>query len=203
VSTEPAAAAPRRPGRPRSAESHQAILRATLELLVVEGLRGLSIETIAQRAGVGKATIYRRWSSKEEIVAEAVSNLHAELPVPDTGTARGDFLALADFLVAASEARGGDGNVLARLLGEASQDAKLHEIFTANLVEPRRRAVRTILQRGIERGELRDDVDMDLMIDAVVGANIYRALISRDSLRIISRRAGALFDAFYEGLRRR
>jgi AcrR family transcriptional regulator len=202
LTTEPAAA-PRRPGRPRSAESHQAILRATLELLVVEGLRGLSIEMIAQRAGVGKATIYRRWSSKEEIVGEAVSNLHAELPVPDTGSARGDFLAFADFLVKASEARGGGADVLARLLGEASHDARLHQIFTANLVEPRRRAVRTILQRGIDRGELRDDVDIELMIDAVVGANIYRAMISRDSLRTISKRAGELFDALYEGLRAR
>jgi AcrR family transcriptional regulator len=202
VSTEQPTA-PRRPGRPRSAESHQAILRATLELLVIEGLRGLSIEMIAQRAGVGKATIYRRWKSKEEIVAEAVSNLHAELPVPDTGSARGDFLAFADFLVKASEERGGGADVLARLLGEAAHDEHLHAIFTANLVEPRRRAVRTILQRGVDRGELRGDVDIELMIDAVVGANIYRALISRDSLRTIGGRAGELFDALYEGVRAR
>ena len=194
------AAAPRRPGRPRSAESHQAILRATLELLVVEGLQGLSIESIAQRAGVGKTTIYRHWKSKEEIVAEAVSNLHAELPVADTGSARDDFLALADHLVKLSESRGGGADVLARLLGEASGDDRLHQIFTANLVEPRRAAVRAILTRGIERGELRDDVDIELMIDLLVGPNIYRMLIEQQSLRTVRDRAEQLFDALVEGL---
>jgi AcrR family transcriptional regulator len=199
VSTEQEAT--RRPGRPRSAESHQAILRATLELLAVEGLRGLSIETIAQRAGVGKATIYRRWSSKEDIVAEAVSNLQAELPVPETGSVRGDFLAFAGFLAERAEATGGGGEVIARLLGEASRDDRLHEIFTQNLVGPRRAAVRTILERGIERGELRGDIDVELMIDVIVGANIYRALVRRDDMRTIVGRAGELYDALFDGLR--
>lgn len=200
MSTEQADA-PRRPGRPRSAESHQAILRATLELLAIEGLRGLSVEAIAQRAGVGKATIYRRWSAKEEIVAEAVSNLQAELPVPDTGTARGDFLAFAQFLAERASATGGGAEILARLLGEAAHDERLHQIFTENLVGPRRAAVRTILERGRERGELRDDIDIELMIDVIVGANIYRALVRRDDLRTIIGRAGELYDALFDGLR--
>ena len=190
----------RRPGRPRSAESHQAILRSTMELLLSEGLRGLSIEGVAQRAGVGKATIYRRWRSKEELVGEAVSNLHATLPVPDTGSARGDFLELARWLVEAAEARGGGADVLSQLVSEAAHDERLHEIFTANLVEPRRAVVRTILARGIGRGEIRGDVDMELMIDMLVGPNTYRALISRAELRSIYERAGRVFDVLYEGI---
>jgi len=198
--SDQATAEPRRPGRPRSAESHQAILRSTLELLLTEGLRGLSIEAVAQRAGVGKATIYRHWSSKEDLVAEAVSNLHAELPVPDTGSARGDFLELAEWLVAAAEQRGGGADVLSQLVAEASHDERLSEIFIANLVEPRRRVAGRILERGIERGELRGDVDLELMIDMLAGPNVYRALVMHESLRDVYSRAPALFDALYQGL---
>lgn len=195
--------ATRRPGRPRSAESHQAILRSALELLLAEGLRGLSMEGIAQRAGVGKATIYRRWSSKEDLVAEAVANLNAELPVPDTGSAKDDFVALARFLVEAAEQRGGNTDVLTRLVSESAHDDRLHEIFTQNLVEPRREVVRKILRRGIDRGELRGDVDLELMVDIVVGPNTYRGLISREGLRAIYGRAPLVFDVIYEGLRPR
>jgi AcrR family transcriptional regulator len=201
LSTE--AEVPRRPGRPRSTESHHAILRSTLELLVDGGLKGLSIGAIAQRAGVGKATIYRHWSSKEEIVAEAIESFQAEIDVPDTGSARGDFLEMMGRLVTASEQRGGGADVLSRLLAEASSDPEMHEIFRKHLVEPRRAAVRTILRRAVERGELRDDLDVDLMIDLVVGPNTYRALVEGGDLRYIYGRAPQVFDAVFEGIARR
>src|SRR5260370_2635522 len=85
----------RKAGRPRSAQSHQAILKATLALFAEEGLAGLSIEAIAERAGVGKTTIYRRWSSKEDVIKDALTLFRGDHPLPDTGNIRDDLLYIA------------------------------------------------------------------------------------------------------------
>src|SRR5437899_12567871 len=85
----------RKAGRPRSVQSHQAILEATLEIFAEEGLQGLSIEAIAERAGVGKTTIYRRWSSKEDVIKDALDLFRGEHPLPDTGNIRDDLLYIA------------------------------------------------------------------------------------------------------------
>ena len=84
------------PGRPRSAASHQAILQSTLELLAEVGFEAMSIEAIATRAGVGKTTIYRRYSSKSELVADAIENVREEVFIPDTGSLWGDIDALIE-----------------------------------------------------------------------------------------------------------
>ena len=109
--------------------------------------------------------------------------------------------------IAGVPAAAGDGIAqtvaAASQVGGSSRDERLHEIFTTNLVGPRRAVVRTILERGIERGEIRADLDVELMIDVIVGANIYRALVRRDDLRTIVGRAGELVDVLFEGLRRR
>src|SRR5438067_8052092 len=94
-STDPATPATRKPGRPRSARAHRAILAAALALLAEEGFEAMSMEGVAARAGVGKSTIYRRWASKEALLIEAVSSIHAEAPIVDTGNIRDDLLALA------------------------------------------------------------------------------------------------------------
>ena len=86
------AESPRRtPGRPRSEASHHAIIEATLELLIESGYGALTMDAVRTRAGVGKATIYRRWSSKEELVSDAIVVLHEEFDTPDTGSLRGDY----------------------------------------------------------------------------------------------------------------
>jgi AcrR family transcriptional regulator len=109
----------RPPGRPRSERSHLAIVKATLELLVEVGYARITMEEVQRRAGVGKATIYRRWASKEELVKDAIQHFSAELPVPDTGSLKGDYAAISTALVAiargpecrlgdAATARGGE-----------------------------------------------------------------------------------------------
>jgi AcrR family transcriptional regulator len=166
----------RRPGRPRSPEAHAAILRAALELAVEGGLRGLSMEAIAARAGVGKATIYRRWKSKEALFAEAIGSIALAPEVPDTGTVRGDFQAASDEAVGrmAPEAF----RVLPRLMADAADDPELLDVLRQALVRPRRAAIATILRRGIERGELRADIDVDLVSDMLIGPMIARVLMS-------------------------
>ena len=132
----------RRPGRPRSPEAHAAILRAALELAVEGGLRGLSMEAIAARAGVGKATIYRRWKSKEALFAEAIGSIALNPEVPDTGSVRGDFEAASGAAVGrmAPEAF----RVLPRLMADAGDDPELLEALQrARAPAARRRSRRS------------------------------------------------------------
>ena len=171
------AESPRRmPGRPRSEASHQAIIEATLELLVEAGYGSLTMEAVRTRAGVGKATIYRRWASKEELVSDAIVVLHEEFDTPDTGSLRGDYAALAA-AVRASASRGGT-TLAPRLLGEAVNDPELFAIFRANLIEPRRAVLRTVLQNAIARGEIRQGLDLELLLDLFAGPAVYRLLIT-------------------------
>jgi AcrR family transcriptional regulator len=176
------AESPRRmPGRPRSEASHQAIIRATLELLLETGYRSLTMEGVRARAGVGKATIYRRWSSKEELVRDAIVFMHDDLEAPDTGSLRGDYHGMAARVRSAAR-RAGASTFMPRLLGETANDPELHAIFYENLVAPRRAQMRAILERAVARGEIRDDVDIDLIIDLFAGPVIYRLLITGGDL---------------------
>jgi AcrR family transcriptional regulator len=183
MSDRAVAPAKRRPGRPRSAAAEQAILGAALGLAAEVGLTKMTIEGVATRAGVGKATIYRRWDSKEELFADALRGVAADMELPpDGGSFRADWLAIIgqEFdRIAASGAR-----ILPRLMSEAADDPLLFELLIERMVAPRRRIAAELIRRGIARGELRADLDPELTIDLLVGPIIYRALIS-----------GAEFDA--------
>ncbi|HZH23488.1 MAG TPA: TetR/AcrR family transcriptional regulator [Solirubrobacteraceae bacterium] len=189
----------RPPGRPRSERSHLAIVKATLELLVEVGYARITMEEVQRRAGVGKATIYRRWASKEELVKDAIQHFSAELPVPDTGSLKGDYAAISTALVAIARDRNA-ALVMPRLLAEASRDPDLHAIFYAQLVEPRRRVARIALERARDRGELREDVDLELTIDMLAGPIVYRFLITGGDLAPAAAVAPRLLDALLEGL---
>jgi AcrR family transcriptional regulator len=188
----------RRPGRPRSPEAHAAILRAALELAVEGGLRGLSMEAIAARAGVGKATIYRRWKSKEALFVEAIGLIALTPEVPDTGSARGDFEAMSGAAVGrmAPEAF----RVLPRLMADAGDDPELLEALRAALVRPRRAAIATILRRGVERGELRPDLDVELTCDLIIGPLIARVLLAGGDPRALEGYPIRVWDALARGI---
>jgi AcrR family transcriptional regulator len=193
------AESPRRtPGRPRSEASHQAIIRATLELLLEAGYRALTMEGVRARAGVGKATIYRRWSSKDELVRDAIVFLHDDVGAPDTGSLRGDYEGMATRVLSAA-ARSGAATLMPRLLGDVANDPELRAIFYENLVEPRRAQMRTILQRAVARGEIRDDVDVELMIDLFAGPVVYRLLITGGDYAQLHT-VDEQFDALLNGL---
>ena len=187
----------RRPGRPRSAAADGAILRATLELLLEGGYRGLSMEHVATRAGVGKATLYRRYGSREELVADAVRHLNQEIPPPDTGTVGGDIVALAGAVLAAA-GRVGAATFMPRMLADAADDADMHAIFYENLVAPRREVMAKVLRRGVARGELREDLDIELAVDLLAGPWVYRLLISGGELPDIDPQA--LLDLVLSGI---
>jgi AcrR family transcriptional regulator len=188
----------RRPGRPRSPEAHAAILRAALELAVEGGLRGLSMEAIAARAGVGKATIYRRWKNKEALFAEAIGSIAVAPDVPDTGSVKGDFAVVSGAALGrmAPEAF----RVIPRLLADAADDPELLEALHEALLRPRRVAITEILRRGIERGELRADLDVDLVSDMLIGPMIARVLMAGGDPRVLDGLPMRVWDTLAAGI---
>jgi AcrR family transcriptional regulator len=153
-------------GRPRSEEAHQAILDATLELLVEVGFSALTVEGVAQRAGVGKATIYRRWASKLPLVVEAFSGLPGFEEV-DTGSLRRDLKETLESYLEAFNATS-LSTVFPSLAGERKHNPELSKLLEP-VAKSRREPFVRIFERARERGEISPDVDIDLAADLVVG----------------------------------
>jgi AcrR family transcriptional regulator len=169
-------------GRRRSERSHHAILAATQELLLERGYANLTIEGIAARAGVGKQTIYRWWPSRAALVLEAYVTGEEAVPPPAEGrSVRDDVRALLGWLIAVlAEPTGGP--VLAGLVSDLQHDADLAEGFRRHVVPARREGMVAALERGRARGEIREDADLELAVDALHGAVFYRLLLSGEQL---------------------
>jgi AcrR family transcriptional regulator len=168
----------RPPGRPRSLEADEAILEAAVELFAEGGLDGLTVEGVAARANVGKATIYRRYPSKVDLVIAASRSFALDgddLP-PDTGSTRADLLALVNWLIAMLTATP-LGRALPMMVADRARVPELAEAHRA-LVEEKRARHREVVGRAVARGDLRADVDLEAVIDAYVGPVFYRFLIS-------------------------
>jgi AcrR family transcriptional regulator len=175
VNSETPAGAPSA-GRPRSEEAHRAILDAALELLVESGYSALTVEGIASRAGVGKATIYRRWASKLPLVIEAFGRLPG-LEEADTGDLVTDLeRMLRSYLEVFSSTP--LGAVVPSLAGELPHNPELSELF-APVVRSRRQPLIRALQRGVARGEIPADTDLDLAADLIVGPITVRLFFTR------------------------
>jgi AcrR family transcriptional regulator len=184
--------------RPRSAESHAAILQAALELVVDGGLRGTSIEGIAARAGVGKATIYRRWKTKEELFTEALRMVAFALPDPDTGSLHGDVEAITAFNLQHTPRKA--ALLMPRLMIEAADDPVLFAVMREVLVDPRRAILGAVLERAVARGELREGLDLEDVIDMLIGPLIYEILITGADMQTISTLPGRILDMALEGI---
>src|SRR5579884_4281816 len=171
----------RTPGRPRSEDARQAILRSTLKLLQETGFHDLSIEAIAADAFVGKATVYRWWPNKAALVAEAfLSSADEELRFPDTGSVRKDMGLQMNNLIKVF--RGRRGRIVSALIGGGQSDPDLIHAFVERFVRPRRAEAYETLKRGMARGELPKDLDMDSMLDTLYGAIYMRFLLRHDDL---------------------
>lgn len=156
--------------------AERAILEATLELLAQNGISGFSVEAVATRAGVGKATIYRRWSSKLPLVVDAITTL-PELQLPDSGTLRGDFRQALGNLVTILRSSP-LGRVLPQLVAEHGGDRDLDHVV-GRYLERRRAPLVEIARRGLSRGELPAGCDADMLVDLLVGPIVNRLLFSR------------------------
>ncbi len=184
AASPPAEESPRRTGRGRvrSEEARQAILAATWDLVDEEGFSRLTMEKIAARAEVSKATVYRWWANRAAVAMDALLE-HVTIAVPflDSGSTVED---ICEQLRSAVEFlnTGHAGHVIAGLIGDAQHDPKLAALFRAQYLAVRREQARMMLQRGIERGQLRDDIDLEVTLDALYGPIYYRLLIGHGPL---------------------
>lgn len=165
----------RRPGRPRSERADQAILAAALDLFAELGPDALGIEQVAARAGVGKATIYRRWPGKEEMLLDALGSLATKMPEPQGRSVRADLTALLTAICreAADPRR---ARLFALLQGEGVRYPRLMKRYVETVVQPRRDIVRSVLRRGIGTGELRENADIEaaaFLLEGAVLASMY------------------------------
>ena len=169
-----AAADPRPPGRPRSLEVDVALLDATLEEYAAHGFDGMSVDAVAARAGSGKAAIYRRYGSKLALVAAAMYRSGEHKPVPDEGSIEADLRGLTDHLHDLVN----DptlGACLRHMAADAPANPELQAVHDS-FVQERRAGTQLVLQRGIDRGELRPDLDLDLATDLLTGPVFLRHL---------------------------
>jgi AcrR family transcriptional regulator len=162
-------------GRRRSEASRKAILDATYELLKTIGFHQMSIEGVASRAGVGKATIYRWWSSKGVMAVEAFMEAIAPaIAFRGKGSARADIE--RQMKVLAEAYRGRAGEIFTEMIGFSQSDADMREAFFVGYLKPRREAAKAALQRGIDQGEFLPNLDLEALVDALYGPLIYRML---------------------------
>jgi AcrR family transcriptional regulator len=162
----------KRPGRPRSAQSHQAILRAALQLLAEVGFNAMSMDAIAACARVGKTTIYRRYASKAELVADAIENVREEIILPDTGTLWGDIEALIENAAQITLSPVGRQTV-AMIISSASSNPQFAQIYWTKYLHPRRKSFAVVLERAKARNEIQANLDPDLVFDTMSGIMLY------------------------------
>lgn len=168
----------RKPGRPRSAQAHKAILAATLELLAQEGFQGLSIEDIAARAGVGKTTIYRRWSSKDELVIDAIHEIQVDLTTVDTGNFRNDLVILFKAANQGIMTHPLLPQLVLRLISEFQANPEIFQVFLTQLLIPRIQRFMYMVEQAQARGEIRRDIDWTLALELITGPIFIHLLIS-------------------------
>jgi AcrR family transcriptional regulator len=190
---------PRRRGRPRRAAARQAIVDATLQLLAERGFQAATMDAIADRAGVSKNTIYRRWTSKEELIADALSELTASAELSSDGEIHVLLLEhirdvdgiLDDPLV---------GRLLPGLLGELQRNPAFAEAYAEHVVRPRRQAIIELLERAIDAGELRAGARPDEIADLLIGPLLLRHLFAVGLPPRPARYAELLLETIWSGI---
>jgi AcrR family transcriptional regulator len=167
--------APRPPGRPRSVRADEAIIEATLDLLA-EGstVEAISIEAIAGRAGVGKATIYRRWPGKDALLRDALRTLKGTPPTPIGRSVRDDLVLLVGAVGHHIDPRA--ARIMPCLVPEVNRSPEQYELYQ-NIVEPRRQLMRDVLRRGVQSGELRADLDVELVMALLTGPMLLQRML--------------------------
>lgn len=183
-------------GRPRDPEVDKAILDAVLELLGECGYEALTVEAVAARAGVGRASIYRRYSGRVELLEAAVRHFAPLRPdPPDTGSVRDDLIAIVKEFTSTLE-RGGSGRLIPSMVSAAGRHPEVREALV-RFSASKRAPTLEVIERGIRRGELRVDLDPQLLVDLLVGSAMYRIILRGE--HVSARHAERIVDAVLYG----
>jgi AcrR family transcriptional regulator len=194
---KPATPPPKRRGRQRSVAAESAILEAALELLSKKSLNDVTSEAIARKAGVSKATIYKWWPNKNLVALDAFSaRLKTDLTIPNTGSAKEDFTRhLRDAMAFYT---GPMGAMLRQFLAEGQSDPDFLKLFRKRFLKPRRDSLLAIWQRGVDRGEIRPEVEGELVLDLIFSPMVYRLLAGHGPLD--EKEATVIIDTVFRGL---
>jgi AcrR family transcriptional regulator len=166
----------KRPGRPRDETIDEEIVSSLFELIEEVGLGAVTIDAIAERAGVGKATIYRRWQSKEDLIVDAVAGLINVPELDESSDIRQVLLSgLQGIHSFMSESTA--GLVFPWLVGEVARGSEVGKRYSEAVIAPRRAAVAAQIEGAVKRGELRADLDVELAVDMFTGPVIIRKMI--------------------------
>jgi AcrR family transcriptional regulator len=189
---------PKPRGRHRSREAEAAILKATLHLLERNPLRKVTVDTIAERAGVSKATIYKWWPNKRLVALDAyLAGMTERVLMPDTGSAERDFTeqlrSLTEFYLSPS------GRLFKQFIAEGQSDPGFLALFRERFLYARRDAARVMWRRGVDRGEIRKEVDGEMVLDLIYGPTVFRLLAGHGALS--GQEASAMVEAAFGGLR--
>ncbi len=149
-------------GRPLDASRDVALREAALELLAEIGYDRLTIESVAARARASKTTIYRRWSGKAELIVDALNGLRGTAAVPDTGTLRGDLEAIAQNSTSTDNRF--DAQLMMGLITALARDAELRLVVRERLIDPHKARLKQVFERAVERGEVAEDRNLDLLV---------------------------------------
>jgi AcrR family transcriptional regulator len=188
---------PKPRGRQRSVAAQTAILAATIELLEHQSLRDVTADAIALRAGVSKATIYKWWPNKTLVALDAfLDRAESAVAIPDTGCTHADIEAQLKAVIAFYKNAG--GRLFRQFIGEGQSDPELLLMFRERFLTSRRNTVRVVWQRGIERGDIRADLDCELVIDLIYGPVIWRLLAGHCTLD--DQQAEAIVAAVFGGI---
>jgi AcrR family transcriptional regulator len=170
-------------GRPRSEESEESILAATIQLLSEKPLRDISMEEIARKAGVGKATIYKWWPSKAYVALDGfLRKANRMMPTPDTGSVRRDILEQVRSLMVFYKSPA--GNILGQFVAEAHSDKEFAALYRELFLKPRRDTTRVIFDRGVKRGEIDQNLDWELVLDMIYAPAVYRLMVGHAPLEV-------------------
>jgi len=172
-----------RSGRPRSEHTRLAILEAAADLLIEGGFAATTIESIAARAGVSKVTIYKWWPSRGSVAVDAYFYRYREtLNFPDSGNLFEDLTSQMTSLIEAF--RGRAGEIMAELIGQAQSDPALALTLRTKWLQPRRERTTVVLQRAIDRGEVRADVSIPVLMDQLYGPLYFRLVARHEPLDV-------------------
>lgn len=185
-------------GRHRSVEAEEAILKAALRLLEKKPLRKVTADEIAQEAGVSKATIYKWWPNKSLVALDAfLARMTEEVPMPDTGSAEQDFKQQLQSVVTFYNSP--LGRLFGQFVAEGQSDPRFLVRFQERFLYPRRSAALVMWRRGVERGEIRPDIDPEMVLDLMYGPMIFRLLAGHGSLS--GAESAAMVETIFAGIR--
>jgi AcrR family transcriptional regulator len=190
---------PRARGRHRSLEAEASILKAALYLLERKPLRQVTTDAIARRAGVSKATIYKWWPNKSMVALDAyLGGMTERVAMPDTGSAELDFTVQLKSVTAFYKSS--LGRLFCQFIAEGQSDPGFLALFRDRFLYARRDAARVMWRRGVDRGEIRKEIDSEIVLDLVYGPMVFRLLAGHGSLN--DHESEAMIDAIFGGLRR-